>query len=208
MAYPRRLLTDDEEIIREFRPHWHALMMSGVWLVVGLALIVAGAWAFDGVWAWIAAVAGIGIAFVLALPGFVSWWFRLYVLTTERLVARYGVLRRGSTELPLESINHVRFSQRIVERMLGYGDVLIESAGETGQSILSDIPDPEGFQSEVYRAREARSLALQGPAHVPGGSDAPRDAVAQLESLAALHEKGLLTDDEFQAQKSKLLGQI
>lgn len=202
MAYPRRLLTDDEEIVAEFRPHWRALLMAATWVVVGIAVAVAGAVAFDGTVTWIAlAVAGAVVA-VFSLPRVVSWWFRLYVLTTERIIVRDGVISRGGTEIPLESISNVLFNQNVVERLLGYGDVLVESAGSQGQSRLTDIPDPEAFQSQVYRAREARSIQLQGPA------SAPRDAVAQLESLAALHRQGVLSDAEFEDKKAKLLGQI
>src|SRR5690606_14590832 len=116
-----------------------------------------------------------------------------------------GVIRRGGTEIPLESINNVLFNQTVVERLLGYGDVLIESAGSQGQSKLDDIPDPEAFQSQVYRAREERSMHLQSGRR---GDGEPRDAVAQLEALAALHRDGVLTDEEFAQKKAQLLGQI
>lgn len=201
MAYPRRLLTDDEEIVKEFHPHWRVLLVAILWVVVAVAAAVIAIWLFDDVWTWVLLGVAVLAVLLLALPRYVTWWFKLYVLTTERIVVREGVIRRGSVEIPLESINNVIFSQSIVERLLGYGDVLIESAGSQGQSRLADIPDPEAFQSQVYRIREARSMHLQGTA-------APRDAVAQLEALAALHERGVLSDEEFAAKKAKLLEEI
>ncbi len=203
MAYPRRLLTDDEEIVREFHPHWRVLLLALIWLVVAVAaVVVALGWA-EGAVQWVLfAVALVAVAF--AVPPIVSWRFRLYVLTTERIVVRDGVITRSSTEIPLESINNVLFSQSIVERLLGYGDVLIESAGSQGQSRLTDIPDPEAFQSEVYRVREARSIHLQGRSSPSG----PRDPVAQLEALADLHDRGVLTDEEFADKKARLLDEI
>ena len=204
MGYPTRLLTDDEEIIREFHPHWRVLLLAMTWTVVGIALVVAGVVVWDGTATWVAVGAGVLVVLALAVPPVVSWRFRLYVLTTERIVVRDGVIRRGGTEIPLESINNVLFNQSVVERLLGYGDVLIESAGSQGQSRLDDIPDPEAFQSQVYRAREERSMHLQSGR---GGGE-PRDAVAQLESLAALHRDGVLTDEEFAEKKARLLGQI
>lgn len=205
MAYSRRLLTDDEEVIREFHPHWRVLLMAGMWTVVGLAVIVVGWLVLDltGVALWAVVAVGALVILALAVPTIVQWKFRLYVLTTERIVVRSGVVSRDGTEIPLESINNVLYSQSVMERLLGYGDVLIESAGSQGQSRLDDIPDPEAFQSEVYRAREERSLHFQ-----QGPASAPRDAVAQLESLAALHQQGVLTDEEFQEKKAKLLDQI
>jgi hypothetical protein len=68
---------------------------------------------------------------------------------------------------------------------------------------LMDIPDPEAFQSEIYRARELRTLHFKG-----GGSSRARDVVEQLEALADLRERGHLTDAEFAAKKAKLLGEL
>jgi len=133
----------------------------------------------------------------------VAWYATNYVLTDERIVVRQGLIARTGTEIPLENITNVLFSQRVVERMLGYGDVLIESAGSQGQSRLEDIPDPEAFQSEVYRARELRSLHFRSTGNV-----AARDVVQQLEALADLRERGHLTDEEFAAKKRTLLGDL
>ena len=203
MAYPRRLLTDDEEVVREFHPHWRVLLLALLWVAVAVAAVALAVGWVDGTGQWVLlAVALVAVAF--ALPPIVSWRFTLYVLTTERIVVRDGVISRGSTEIPLEHINNVLFSQSIIERLLGYGDVLIESAGAQGQSRLTDIPDPEAFQSEVYRVRETRSMHLQGT----GSSAAPRDAVARLEALADLHDRGVLSDDEFAEKKARLLDEI
>jgi uncharacterized membrane protein YdbT with pleckstrin-like domain len=170
MRYPKRLLTEDEEILRMFRPHWRVL----------LPVVAFGLW------------------LLLSARRLFNWWFTGYVLTTERIIVRRGWIARTGTEIPLESINNVLFSQRVIERLLGYGDILIESAGQQGQSRVADIPNPEAFQAEVYAAREMRAL------HFSGG--AARDAVAQLESLADLRERGHLTDAEFEAKKRRLLG--
>jgi uncharacterized membrane protein YdbT with pleckstrin-like domain len=201
MAYPDRLLTDDEQVLREFHPHWRVLLLPIAWAAVAIAAVVVAAALQDGtvvlVTAGVAALAWLAVG----VPPLVRWYAVRYVLTTERIIVRTGILSREGTEIPLENINNVLFSQRLVERMLGYGDVLIESAGSQGQSRLRDIPDPEAFQSEVYRAREDRALALEG-----GGG--PRDALAQLEALADLHERGVLTDEEFAEKKRRLLDQI
>ncbi len=66
-----------------------------------------------------------------------------------------------------------------------------------GQSRYSDIPDPEGVQSLIYRVREERARSLQGQA----------SEVEQLEMLARLHREGVLTEEEFQRKKRELLGE-
>ncbi len=55
--------------------------------------------------------------------------------------------------------------------------------------------------------RWAQQEAQQQPQYVEAPAAAPEaDPIAQLKELAALHEQGVLTDDEFAAQKAKLLG--
>ncbi len=133
---------------------------------------------------------------------FIKWWFTWYILTSERLVTRRGVIARQGTEIPLENINDIKFSQTVLERVLKSGDLLIESAGEMGQSRFSDIPEPEEFQSLLYQVREQRASQLAG------AGPHPTDATAKLERLAALHREGALTDEEFEEKKQKLLDEI
>lgn len=203
MRYPDRLLTDGEEIIRQFRPHWKVLIPAILWamLLAALAGLATAMLSIDWVW-WSAGLA-VALWIALSVRSLLNWYATNYVLTDERIVVRRGLVARNGTEIPLENITNVLFSQRVIERLLGYGDVTIESAGSQGQSRLTDIPDPEAFQSEVYRARELRSLHFRSS----GGTTA-RDAVEQLEALADLRERGHLTDEEFAAQKRALLGDL
>jgi uncharacterized membrane protein YdbT with pleckstrin-like domain len=203
MRYPRRLLTEDEEVVRQFRPHWRVLLPSVLWAMLVAALAGATFAATDARYGWI--IAGVAAAAWLVLAGrsVVRWWFTSYVLTTERIIVRAGMIARSGTEIPLESINNVLFRQSIRERLLGYGDVTVESAGRSGRSRLVDIPDPEAFQSEIYRARELRSLHFRGAA----GTRA-RDVVEQLEALADLRDRGHLDDHEFRSRKARILAAL
>lgn len=204
MGYPERLLSESETIVSDFRPHWRMLALPVAWTVGFIGAVVVS-WAYmpdspdwlDWVKWIITGVAMIGWI-RLALYPFVSWWFTWYVLTNERLITRKGILARKGVEIPLERINNVLFSQNILERLLRSGDLLIESAGETGQSRFSDIPSPQEFQSLLYSVREERSKHLSGVSQAPS-------AVGDLEKLAKLYKDGLVTEAEYEAQKRKLL---
>ena len=199
MRYPTRLLTDDERIVDQFRPHWKVLLPAILWAMGLAALVGVLIAALDPPWRWYAVELLVIVWLGLAIRPFFAWWFTNYVLTTERIVVRRGMIARTGVEIPLENVANVLFSQTVLERLLRYGDVVLESAGSQGRSELHDIPDPEGFQSEVYAARELRSVSIKG------GSGAVRDIVSQLESLADLRERGHLNDDEFAARKAWLL---
>ena len=208
MGYPEHLLTDDETLLREFHPHWRVLLPIVGWALI-LGAVAGVVWYLDArtpgddvlAAGPIAATVAAGLTVLLAIPPLVRWYATLYVLTTERIVVRTGIVSKSGVEIPLENINNVLFSQSVLERMLGYGDVLIESAGSQGQSRLENIPDPEAFQSQVYRAREERSLQLEGGARTP-------DPVDQLARLADLRDRGAISDEEFEAKKRDLLGRL
>jgi membrane protein YdbS with pleckstrin-like domain len=201
MRYPTRLLTPDEEILRQFRPHWRVLLPAAGWAVLLGVLTGIALAALEPPWPAYAAAAAVVVWLLLSARSVLRWWFTNYVLTTERIIVRSGMVARSGTEIPLENVNNVLFTQRVLERVLGYGDVLIESAGSQGQSRLRDIPDPEGFQSELYRVRELRALHFRGA----GSGVAARDVVDQLERLADLRERGHLDDQEFARHKAELL---
>jgi membrane protein YdbS with pleckstrin-like domain len=198
MRYPERLLTDDEEILRQFRPHWRVLLPVLAWAMLAAALGGAAGAALGPPWREVA-IAGAAVLWVLvSAKPLLAWWFTNYVLTTERIVVRRGMIARTGTEIPLEQVTNVLFSQTVFERLIGYGDVVLEAAGSEGRSELHDIPDPEGFQHEVYVARELRTVPRRGDGR-------PADALDALERLADLRERGHLTDEEFEVAKRRLL---
>lgn len=164
MTYPRRLLTEGEEVIREFRPHWRLLFIPFSWVILLIALTVL-TWRYppdnSGVDWTITALLGVVFLYKGLYP-FIAWWFTHYVLTTERIIRRSGILSRKGKEIPLENINDLAFSQTILERILHSGDLLIESAGEQGQQRFADIPEPEAFQGLVYNVRDLRTQELKG----------------------------------------------
>ena len=203
MAYPKRLLSGGETVIREFRPHWRMLFVPFGWTVLLTAAVIL-TWIFPPEQKWfdwgITAIAGVAWL-ILGLYPFISWWFTTYVLTNERLITRRGILARHGLEIPLEQITNVLFAQNILERVLRSGDLLIESAGTSGQSRFSDIPEPEEFQSLLYTVREERGKVLQGKK-----TNAGDDTVSQLERLSRLRAEGVLSDEQFEEQKRQILG--
>jgi len=205
MAYPRRLLTDGEEVVREFRPHWRLLVIPVLWVLLGIAVVVV-TWKYapeNDAFDWIVTGAVVVASLRLAFYPFISWWFTSYVLTNERLIRRSGVLSRAGLEIPLESINDVRFTQSIFERVLRSGDVVVESAGEKGQSTFADIPEPEDFHSLVYKVREVRSRDLADGRGVDGS-----DGVSKLERLGRLLKEGLITQEDYDSKKQGFLDEI
>jgi len=154
VGFPESVLTSDEQVVAHLHPHWKAVFWPGVLGVVVIAG-VAVAWAFlFGSWGQVPLliISGIGLI-VIAIFTFwpwVRWRTTHYVFTNERVIMREGVFSRNGRDIPMGRINDVSFSHNLFERMLGCGTLTIESAGERGQVVLTDIPRVEKQQSVLY----------------------------------------------------------
>jgi len=154
VPFPRRLLNDHEEVVLDLRPHWWGLSGPALALVGCLAAAVVASVAVHG------AAHDPAVIALLALVLAALWWFvRRYlrwattnlVLTTDRLVFRSGVLSKQGRELPLDRVDDVTFHQSLFERLLGAGDLIVESGGDRGRQVFSRIPRPARVQNEIWR---------------------------------------------------------
>ena len=202
MSFPKRLLADHETLVLVLRPHWIVLVWSSA---VSVLVVLALAYALPRIphaegrsLQWTALAAGALILLVFPLPRLARWWTSYFVVTSDRVIRREGVIARSSMEIPLEAINDVRFQQSILERMIGAGDLVIESAGEFGSETFSDVRHPEEVQKTIYEQGELNQRRMQG-----GGAYSPAEEIAR---LAELRDRGILTAEEFEAQKQKVLG--
>ena len=206
MEFPRELLADHEEVIFDLKPHWVAVVPSVMWTVLAAALPIAAFWLYwGGIGILIASVIGTLIFVFLAVPPFITWQFTHFVLTTDRLITRSGVIAKRSKEIPLERINDVSFSQTVLDRLLGAGDLLIESAGERGQGRIENVRNPERVQLMIFEESEKNNNRMMqgGRAGAPGTS-----IPEQIEALARLKDQGVISEIEFEEKKRDLLNRM
>jgi uncharacterized membrane protein YdbT with pleckstrin-like domain len=157
MGYPTRLLSEGERIDLELRPHWKALVFPVIVLLVtcgaaGFLLTLAPSPSkTDGEISWVAiAVVAVGVIVYFTVRPWLHWLFSNYVITNRRLIIRLGFIHREGRDLPLEHVNDVSFRHdSLLDRMLGCGTLVVESAGEHGQLLLDDIPRVEETQREI-----------------------------------------------------------
>jgi uncharacterized membrane protein YdbT with pleckstrin-like domain len=157
MGYPTRLLSEGERIDLELRPHWKALVLPVIVLLVtcgaaGFLLTVSPSPSkTSGEISWIAiGVVALAVILYFTVRPWMHWLFSNYVITNRRLIIRLGFIHRVGRDLPLEKINDVSFRHdSLLDRMLGCGTLVVESAGEHGQVLLNDIPRVEETQREI-----------------------------------------------------------
>lgn len=155
MAYPDDLLSSGEHVVIHRHPHWKMLIFPVFWLLVVVALgtYLAGlvaelSWATV---AWIVlAVLGLVLITWLTLAPLMRWRTTHFIVTSERVMAREGVFKRTGLDIPLSRINSVRFEHTLLDRVLGCGTLIIESASDEPLEF-DDIPSVERVHSLLYR---------------------------------------------------------
>jgi uncharacterized membrane protein YdbT with pleckstrin-like domain len=209
VPFSRKLLNEDEDIALDLHPHWEYFIKSGAALVLavvfGVFVLTRG-----NPPAAIEAIAGVLVLAALIWFGltYARWSTTNFVVTTDRLIYRHGVLAKHGVEIPLERVNTVFFSQSILERMVGSGDLVIESAGELGRQNFSNVRKPSAVQNEIYRQMESNENRKFDRIGNRGQPATGQTVPEQIQALDALRQQGVLTDAEFQAKKADLLNRM
>ena len=201
MPFPRRLLNDYETITLDLHPHWWFLAPAGAATTVSGVMTLTVLAQFDGWKETVAIYLMIGALVVSAswmVVKMVQWRTTYFVVTSHRVIYRQGVLARSGVEIPIERMSNVNFKQTIFERLIGAGDLIIESSGRDGQQKFSDIQNPEEVQNIVHAALQSREAQTEE-------NHTKADIATQLEKLEGLRQRGTLSAEEFIEQKRRLL---
>ena len=156
MAYPDELLVEGEQVVVHTHPHWKKIVLP----VLALLLVA-------GLGSYLAALLGrpdLGelelararrdrrwslVGWLTVIP-VIRWRTTHFVVTTRRVLVREGVLTRQGMDIPMGRINSVQFRHNIIERMLGCGTLIIESASDEALEF-DDIPGVERVYALLYQ---------------------------------------------------------
>jgi membrane protein YdbS with pleckstrin-like domain len=202
----RKDLLPGEQVITVTRPQPRKLAFPGLlfilvpalgafasaWIVKGeparLVPLITGEWTF-----WLVAVCVAGVAWILlgyCLPRLLRWHATRYVLTSRRIVARYGMLRRTDVQISLASVRHVGVSQSLWQRILRSGNISLDT-GHGEDTVIPDVPEAAKFRNFVldaidelpvgvmYEADRARENDGDAPPYRPWNIREPWDTREQ-----------------------------
>ncbi|WP_291814185.1 PH domain-containing protein [Cellulomonas sp.] len=128
----RRYVLPGERVVLATRRHWAkllepALVASGVFAVCGWLTYVLQPAVGDGAlvvwWLWLAALARFGWYLLL-------WRVEWFVATDKRMLLLTGLITHQVGMMPLMKVTDMRYSRSVLGQMLGYGQFLLESAGQ------------------------------------------------------------------------------
>jgi membrane protein YdbS with pleckstrin-like domain len=160
-----RYLLPSERRVVAVRRHWARLCEPVLSLLAG---VVALLWIDHALPPGLSPLRDLLLAGAVVLAARALWrglqwredWF---VVTDRRLLVRSGLLTRRVSMMPLSKVTDLSFARPPVGRLLGYGEIVIESAGQ--DQVLRRIrhlPNPDGLYLEVC------DLLFGSKAPVPG----------------------------------------
>jgi uncharacterized membrane protein YdbT with pleckstrin-like domain len=158
-----RSLAVGEAAVEVLHRHWKTLLRPIGLAVIVIALVLVGEVVIpaskDAAVERLAlgVVAVVVLMWGLMLPWLV-WRTTRYELTTKRLSLRTGVIARNGRDIPLSRITDVSFRKSMLDQLLGCGTLVVESAGEHGQIVLTEIPHVERVSATLFQLVEDERL--------------------------------------------------
>jgi uncharacterized membrane protein YdbT with pleckstrin-like domain len=155
-----------EEIVFEGHPSWRAVL---VFYVAGIALVAVAA-------AIGALISGVGLAIPLGavvlalviLVGLIKRKATRYVITSERLHIRHGILSKRTQETRVQRVQNVNTEQSFFERIMQVGTVDFDTAGtDDSEFKFVGVANPEEVVRAVDRAQRAAATEPRGALRAP-----------------------------------------
>jgi membrane protein YdbS with pleckstrin-like domain len=135
------------EIIKSVRPSFFRVGASYL-LAALLSLIAAALIGFFG-GSFLAVVVAATLLFLYPFFRHIQRNQRVYSLTENAVEIRYGILRQVTRTIPLRSIQDVTTTTTFLRRLIGIGDVIIDSAALPGRIPLRSIRNPREFANLI-----------------------------------------------------------
>jgi uncharacterized membrane protein YdbT with pleckstrin-like domain len=149
-------LEDAEKEIFSIRPTLMFVKIGYALAVLGGLLLVALLNVFSqlidvNISAWFSVLAGLSL---LLIPAFYHLRHKIvrYTLTDSKIEIDEGLISKTTRNIPLRTIQDVTVSATVPQRMLGFGNLIIENAGETdSRIILKNINSPKKYMDVLLK---------------------------------------------------------
>lgn len=152
---------DDEDVLYVFRRH-PIVMRKGLiismssWLVGPLVILVLtyvmpnnppSMTAF-----FLALVGSILLGTLLIIPSWISWYFSVFIVTTQRFIqiTQKGLFHTSFADLNLDQIQQVNYEiNGIQETLLGFGTIKLQTY--IGELVVHDVHHPAKTQAKIVQ---------------------------------------------------------
>jgi uncharacterized membrane protein YdbT with pleckstrin-like domain len=158
-------LSEGEHLVLKLHQHWKTvlrpllILAATVLALLFLLLLVPAVRDASAARLGLAAAAVV-VVIIFVVGPLLRWRTTSYELTNRRLRLRAGILTRRGRDFPLTRISDVSFAQGVLDRLLGCGRLVVESPGEHGQLVLTEIPHVQDVQATLFQLVEDEQARL------------------------------------------------
>lgn len=196
-------LKSEEKLVLVIRPHW---------LTLGIPFLITIAGSITGV-----LIGSYGLIAVLVLLGYFFYKIfernnNIWAVTNLRVIDEFGVISNNTKESPIDKINNVTYRQSFWGKIFGFGDVQIQTAAEIGTTTYTTVENPRKLKDtitqmqEEYKQTQIKKQATElAQAISTGQQSSTVDVASEIEKLFDLKQRGILTEEEFNSRKAKIL---
>jgi membrane protein YdbS with pleckstrin-like domain len=185
VGFPENVLAKGEKVERDLHPHWLTVVVPTIFgLLLTAACIFVVIQTPDDETGnriqWIAVAVLVLVAVPAVFVPYLRWRTTHYVITTHRVMVRRGILTKQGKDITLSKITDVSFQQTVLDRLIRAGSLHIESAGDSPDENLTNIPNSNVVQQLINRLideddlrRRARGRGYASPDDGSGTGDGP-----------------------------------
>lgn len=151
MVYVDKSLVNGERIVRRAKPHWAMFMPAVTYGLIGLLMVLFSALlaqqsgeasksVCSGLYFFVGAV--------VLLQAIIIYTTTEFAVTNYRVIAKTGLIRRASVELPLSKIESIQVKQGLSGRAFNYGTIIVAGTGGTKEAF-PNIAYPMEFRKLI-----------------------------------------------------------
>lgn len=152
MAINPKLLGTDEYVILHMRTHAKKVFGNALLLILLSAALGAFFALEPSTWRPVGSYVAIGVYAVIVViwvvRPFLKWLTSTYTVTNRRIITRTGIISRTGHDLPLRRVNNVIYEKDLLDRILGCGTLILETAAEQ-PLVLPDLPNIEEVHVQI-----------------------------------------------------------
>jgi len=170
------------------------------------------------------------VSILYFLVYYIIWRHIAFALTDRRIISQYGIFNLRYADTQVNRVQNVTVIQPWYERLLGYGDVALATAGETGgvdysrpglrvsaegAMVWENVRKPFDLRRKVEEiiypstAPTTTTIVREVPApSAPAGVPAGVSAEERLDQLKRMKEKGLINDAEYEIKRREILEEL
>lgn len=150
-------LIEGEEVIKRMRPHWVVLVpivavfifFTGIYLFALSWILSLPQTIFKDIFFWTVTIIYVFTTLLLTLKRLIWWLTTKYLFTTKRIVTRTGLFVVKGESIALNKVQSIQFEKTLLERFVGSGSLIIESASENEIRIIF-VTQAEQIQQRIY----------------------------------------------------------